>query len=64
MAAFGFICLPFSFFRDLNILCPKEIDFCEKLNFELSFLKLCNDKIVTHMDFISFSFSYNACQML
>lgn len=48
----GFLSLPFSFFCDSNILCPKEINFCEKLNLELSFLKLCNDKIATHMDFL------------
>lgn len=33
-----FICLPFPFFCDLNILCLKEIDFC--------------DKTVTHVEFL------------
>lgn len=41
------------FFLLLNILCPKETDFCEKLNLELSFIKPCkDDKTVIHMDFL------------
>lgn len=50
MAILGLISLPFSSVTQTSSV--KEINFCEKLNLELSFLKLCNDKIVTHMGFL------------